>query len=212
MSDDSEPKALRAGELHGIECEQQRQRLNLDTGQSENQSEVLERVLSTQEKHGAMLSEIMLQLKGLANRLDSLPEAPIRHLAVAEKETRAAAPEEEAPAAANGVAPAAAPDTSEVALILEDKEVRNLLEQDQAFDRILQRLQQAKAQSTVTEKERTRLTLHPDSKFVSVWELILACVLMWTCVIVPLKLAFPGLFDGKVTLTLWLWLLLWPWP
>ena len=67
--------------------------------------------------------------------------------------------------------------------------MRQLLQQDQAFERILVRLHAAKERNNlVTAPNKT--TFHPESKVVSVWEMSLACVLLWTCIIVPLKLGW----------------------
>ena len=41
-----------------------------------------------------------------------------------------------------------------------------------------------------------KTTFHPESKIVSVWEISTAVVLVWTCIVVPLKLGWDSWFDS----------------
>ena len=88
-------------------------------------------------------------------------------------------------------------------LLMEDAEVRSLLEQDKAFERILGRLQhqtQTRARNLAAIPDMIHgfdLIIHPESRARARWNLCMIVMLCITCFLVPLSFSHPSLFDDK---------------
>ena len=82
--------------------------------------------------------------------------------------------------------------------MLADTELQKLIGEDKAFERILDQLKTLQVQHELRHKKaklRWLPILHPDGKFRSTWDLLLALVLVFTCFVVPLRLAWPAWFG-----------------
>jgi hypothetical protein len=95
-----------------------------------------------------------------------------------------------------------------------DSELYLLLQSDRGLQQTLQKLKQGRLNSEkspgsgrvgpvkggpVAHGAHTRpiLSISPDSRFRSAWNVVLAILLVFTCVQVPLRLAFPPMFESS---------------
>jgi len=147
-------------------------------------------ILCTQKEQAQALVEIISQLNILTKHAENDVQESSQDAAAASGSTKSAP-----------VPRSMSHAEDEVASFLEDEEVRQLLVQDKAFERILARLQAAKELNNATVEPK-KTVFHPESRIVNIWEISLICVLAWTCVIVPLKLAFDDWFASAAWRTL----------
>lgn len=86
-------------------------------------------------------------------------------------------------------------------LVIQENEVRRLLQQDKAFERILDHLKYIQVQHDLRLRRNAGCIswlkpLHPAGRFRTSWDISIFLVLLFTCVVVPMRLSFPTLFDG----------------
>eukprot|EP00325_Prymnesiales_sp_UTEX-LB-985_P007184 CAMPEP_0174696820 /NCGR_PEP_ID=MMETSP1094-20130205/2876_1 /TAXON_ID=156173 /ORGANISM="Chrysochromulina brevifilum, Strain UTEX LB 985" /LENGTH=860 /DNA_ID=CAMNT_0015893685 /DNA_START=37 /DNA_END=2619 /DNA_ORIENTATION=- len=85
-------------------------------------------------------------------------------------------------------------------LLAVDPEVKQLLQSDGALQQLLHQLK--KAQGVAKAARRTSrwdrldgFVMHPDGRFRSAWNVLIVILLMFTCVVVPVRIAFPMTFG-----------------
>ena len=78
-----------------------------------------------------------------------------------------------------------------------DPEIHLLLQSDRQLQQLLQKIKTARMTSEWKQGRGSGnlYALSPDSRFRSVWNIILATLLVFTCCLVPLRIAFPQLFE-----------------
>eukprot|EP00966_Prymnesium_polylepis_P100084 2317797-Prymnesium_polylepis.1 len=91
---------------------------------------------------------------------------------------------------------------SKTSLSLNDPEVRMLLTQGKTLEAILAKLKVAKQQHDMSASSNSKntntwiRTMNPEGVFRLGWNLTLAILLILTCIISPMQLAFRDMFEG----------------